>query len=51
MEVRIGVGGHVVVDGEVDAFDVDAAAEDVGGDADALVELLEFLVPFDAIDD
>jgi hypothetical protein len=48
MQVRVGVAGEVVVDGQVDAFDVDAAAEDIGGDADALVEFFEFFVPFDS---
>ena len=48
MQVRVGVARQVVVDGQVDAFDVDAAAEDVGGDADALVEFFEFFVPFDS---
>jgi hypothetical protein len=48
MQVRVGVAGEVVVDGQVDAFDVDAAAEDVGGDADALVEFFEFFVSFDS---
>lgn len=48
MEIRVRVGGQVVVDGQVDAFDVDAAAEDVGSDADALVEFFEFFVAFDS---
>jgi hypothetical protein len=47
VQVGVGVGGEVVVDGEVDALDVDTTAEDVGGDADTLVELLEFLVTLD----
>ena len=44
MEVRVGGGGHVVVDNDVDALDVNAAAEDVGGNHDALLEVLEELV-------
>lgn len=48
MEVRVRVGGQVVVDGQIDALDVDAPAEDIGGDADALVEFFEFFVAFDA---
>lgn len=43
--------GHVVVDGDVDTFDVDAAAEDVGADADAVDEVFEVGVAFDAFPD
>jgi hypothetical protein len=48
MEVRVSIGGHVVVDCEVDALDIDTTAEDIGRDADALVEFFEFLVALDA---
>ncbi len=41
--------GHVVVNGDVDALDVDAAAEDVGADADAVDEVLEVGVALDAV--
>lgn len=44
MEVGVGVGGEIVVDGEIDALDIDTTTEDVGGDTDTLVELLELLV-------
>ena len=47
MEVGISIARKIVVDGQVDAFNVDAAAKDVGGDADAFVELFEFLVALD----
>jgi hypothetical protein len=47
VEVRVGICGHVVVDGQIDAFDINTSAKDVGRHADTLVELLEFLVPFD----
>lgn len=36
--------GEVVVHHDVDALDVDAAAEEVGGHKDALLEVLELLV-------
>jgi hypothetical protein len=49
MEVGVCVGGHVIVDGEIDAFDVDASAEDVGRDAYAFVEFLEFFIALDAM--
>ena len=51
--VQVGVGavavalvglGHVVVDHDVDALDVDAAPHQVGGHQDALLALLELLV-------
>ena len=47
MKVGGCIGGQIVVDGEVDAFNVDTSAEDVGGDADSLVEFFEFFVAFD----
>jgi hypothetical protein len=50
MEVRVGVGGEIVIDGQVDALDVDAAAEDVSGDTDALVEFFKFFVAFNTAD-
>lgn len=41
VKVAVSVGSQVVVDGKVDALDVDTTAEDVvGGTTDALLELL-----------
>lgn len=51
MEVRVGVRREVVVDGEVDALNVDATAEDIGGDTDAGVEVLELFVALDTVFD
>ena len=48
MEVLVGVVGHVVVDDDVDALDIDSATEEIGGDEDAGLELLEALVAGDA---
>lgn len=47
--VKVGgcVGGQIIVDGQVDTFDIDTSAEDVSGDTDSLVEFLEFFVAFD----
>lgn len=39
--------GHVVVDDQIDAFEVDTTTEDVSGDADALVVVLELLIASD----
>lgn len=47
VEVGVRISGQVVVDSEVDTLDIDTTAEDVGGNANALVELLELLVAFD----
>jgi len=49
VQVGVRVARQIVVDGQVDALDVDASAEDVGGDADTLVEFFEFFVAFDAV--
>lgn len=48
VEVRVRLVGHVVVDGDIDALNVDTAAEDVGGDTNTGLELLELLVTLDA---
>jgi len=47
VEVGVGIGGKVVVDGQVDTLDINTTTEDIGGNADPLVELLEFLVALD----
>lgn len=47
MEVGVGIGWQVVIDGEVDSFDVDTSTEHIGGNTDSFVELLEFLVALD----
>lgn len=47
MEVGAGVIGQIVVNGQVDALDIDTSTENVGGNADSLLELLEFLVTTD----
>jgi hypothetical protein len=49
MQVGVGVGGKIIVDGQVDALNVDTTAEDVRGNANALVEVLELLVPANAM--
>jgi hypothetical protein len=47
VQVGVGIGGKVVVDGQVDTLDIDTTTEDVSGNANALVELLELLVALD----
>jgi hypothetical protein len=50
VKVGIGLVGHVVVDSDVDALDVDTTTEDIGGDADTSLELLELLVALDTVE-
>lgn len=47
MEVAVSVAGEIVIDGEIDALDINTTAKDVGGNANALVKFFEFLVAFD----
>jgi hypothetical protein len=49
VEVGIGLVGHVVVDGHVDALDIDTTTEDVSGDTDTRLELFELLVALDTM--
>lgn len=49
MEVRVGVCGHVIVDGKVDTLNVDTTAEDISCNTDTLVELLKLLVTLNAV--
>jgi len=49
VEVRISIAGEIIVDGKVDTLNVDTTAKDIGSDTDALVELLELLVPADTV--
>lgn len=47
VEVGVSISRHVVVDGQVDTLDIDTTTEDVSGNADSFVKLLELLVPTD----
>lgn len=47
MQVGVGVGGEIVIDGKVDALDINTTAKDISGNTDTLVELLELLVALD----
>ena len=49
VKVGVGIGGEIVVDGEVDTLDIDTTTEDVSGNTDTLVELLELFVTFDTV--
>lgn len=47
MEVGASIAGQIVVDGQVDALDIDTSTKNVSGNADSLLELLELLVATD----
>lgn len=47
VKVRVGFGGKIVVDGQVDALDIDTTTENVSGNTNSLVELFELLVALD----
>lgn len=50
VKVRVGITGKIVVDGKVDTLDIDTTTEDISGDTDTLVELLELLVTLDTVE-
>lgn len=47
MKVAVGIAWEIIVDGQVDALDINTSTEDVSGNADTLVEFSEFLVTLD----
>ena len=49
MKVGIRVLGHVVVEHNVDSLNVHSSTEEVGGNQDPLLEILELLVPEEEI--
>lgn len=49
VEVGAGVIGQIVVDCQVDSLNIDTTSEDISGDTDALLELLELLVAADTV--
>ena len=50
MKVGISITWEIIVDCQVDALDIDTTAEDVGGNTNALLEVLESLITLDTID-
>jgi hypothetical protein len=47
MEVGVSITREIVIDSQVDTLNIDTTTEDVSGNADTLVELLELLVALD----
>jgi hypothetical protein len=44
MQVGIGVVGHVVIDHDIDTFDIDTSTQQVGGNHDSVFVILEVLI-------
>lgn len=49
MQVRIRIFGHIVVEDDVDAFNIHSAAEEISGNEKTLVEVFEGLVTFQTL--
>ena len=49
MKVGVSITWKIVVDSQVDTLNIDTTSEDIGGDTDTLVELLELLITLDAL--
>ena len=49
VKVRIGLVGHVVVDGDVDTLNINTTTKNVSGHTDTSLEVLELLVAFDTV--
>jgi hypothetical protein len=45
MEVSVGAIGHVIVDNNIDSFNVNSSSEDVSSNHDSFLEVLEDSVP------
>lgn len=49
VQISVAVFRHVIIDHNVDAFDINASAQDVSGHHDAVLERLKVLVVFDTV--
>jgi len=47
VQIRVRIGGEIIVDSKVDTLDIDTTSKNVGSDTDTLVKFLEFLVAAD----
>lgn len=47
MKVGVSISRQIVINGQIDAFNVDTSSKDVRCDTDTLVELLELFVSLD----
>jgi hypothetical protein len=49
VEVGVGAFSHVVVDHDVDSFNIDTSAKQIGGNQNSRLEFLEELVSVDSV--
>lgn len=49
MKVWVGICWEIVVNGEVDTLDIDTTSKNIRGNANTLVELLEFSITFNTV--
>jgi hypothetical protein len=49
VEISVIVLRHIVVNDNIDSFDVDSSSEDVGGNHDSVLEVFEILEMFDSV--
>ena len=50
MEIGVSIAGKIVVDSQVNTFNIDTTSENISSNADTLVEFLELLVTLDTVD-
>lgn len=49
MKIGVSITWKIVVDSQVDTLNIDTTSEDIGGDTDTLIKLLELLITLDAL--
>ena len=49
MEIGVRISWKVIVNGQVDAFDIDTTTKDICSNANALIEFFKFLVTLDTV--
>lgn len=49
MEISVIIFGHIIIDDNIDSFDVDASSEDIGGNHDSVLKVFEILEVFDSV--
>jgi len=48
VKIRVCITWQIVVDGQINALNINTSAKDICSYTDTLVEFFEFFVPFDA---
>lgn len=49
MEISVIIFGHVIIDDDIDSFDIDSSSEDIGGNHNSVLEVFEILEVFDSV--